>query len=80
MSIDLAKIQTIEDINNTDWKSHLMRPNEDKSWIDLGLRVADKDLRRVSKLSQDPSSKYEFCHNMGELFYREKEQGIFELI
>ncbi len=69
--LDITKIQTLEDLNSTDFKKYAC--NQFKSWVRyINDPVAQNDLDRICELAHEEGSKIKLGWSMGELYYKER--------
>lgn len=67
--LDVTKIQTVEDLNATDFSKYM--DQQHLSWVrHITNPVSSKDLDRVCNLSEEVESKVILSWSMGELFYK----------
>lgn len=67
--LDITKIQTLEDLNSTDFKKYECDQHE--AWVrHINNPVAQDDLNRICDLSEEEGAKVQLGWTMGELYYR----------
>ena len=69
--LDIAKITTLEELDDIAWEKYL----EDKSWLKfIKYPVSQRDLDRVCALSRE-SDTVILRNSMGDLYYYERKQS-----
>ena len=69
--LDITKIQTLEDLNSTDFKKYSCGQFE--SWVRyINDPVAQDDLDRICELAHEEGSKVKLGWSMGELYYKKR--------
>jgi hypothetical protein len=66
--LDITKLKTIEDLNNTPWEDYL--GDEYTQWVKyIVYPVAQSELDRVSEMSFEEGCNVKITWNMGELYF-----------